>query len=100
MLKRKKLVRIAQTLNELHLQAEEFLENEGFPITDDNKKLFAAFIQHYPQDQDTFDPHLLARMMRKAKANELAFYIMHPDKAPKEDVDGPEAISKTATEVV
>lgn len=100
MLKRNKQIKLAQTLEGLHLQAEQFLEDAGFGVTDNNKKLFAAFIQHYPQDQDTIDPDLVARMMRKAKANELAFYMMHPDKAPKEDKDESETISKTTTEVV
>lgn len=99
MLKRNKTIKLAQTLSGLHLQAEQFLEEAGFDVTDDNKKLFAAFVQHCPPDQDSIDPDLVARMMRKAKANELAFYIMHPDKAPKEDSDGPE-ITETTTEVV
>lgn len=99
MFKRNKPIKLAQTLEGLHIQAEDFLESNGFPVTDANKKLFAAFIQHCPQDQDSVDPGLVARMMRKAKANELAFYIMHPDKAPKDD-DESETISETTTKVV
>lgn len=85
MLKRNKTIKLAQTLEGLTKQAEDFLQSNGFEVTDDNKKLFAAFVQHSPPDQDSVDPLLVARMMRKAKANELAFYMMHPDKAPKKE---------------
>ena len=96
MLRKAKQIKIAQTLEEFSSQAESFLVSQGFEVSEDNKKLFAAFIQHTPQDQDSFDPNLLARMMRKAKANELAFYLMHPDKAPKKEQQDE---SKTTTEV-
>jgi len=100
-LRRTKKVKLAQTLEGLNSQADNFLKSQGFESTETNKKLFAAFIQHMPQDQDSFDPNLVGRMMRKAKANELAFYIMHPDKAPKsEQQDGSETIQKVTAEVV
>ena len=101
MLRKAKQIKIAQTLEGLSAQAESFLTSQGFEVSNDNKKLFAAFIQHTPQDQDSFDPDLLARMMRKAKANELAFYIMHPDKAPKkEQQDESETTTEATAKVV
>jgi hypothetical protein len=101
MLRKAKQIKIAQTLEGFASQAESFLSSQGFEVSEDNKKLFAAFIQHTPQDQDSFDPDLLARMMRKAKANELAFYLMHPDKAPKkEQQDDAETTTEATTKVV
>lgn len=101
LLRKPKLIKIAQTAEEFDQQATSFLSSQGFPVDSDGKKLFAAFIQHLPQDNDSFDPDLLGRMMRKARANELAFYVMHPDKAPKkEQEDGKEGTAKTSEEVV
>lgn len=99
--KKPKRIKIAQTAEGFEEQAEAFLVTQGFPVDQDGKKLFAAFIQHLPQDHDDFDPDLLGRMMRKARANELAFYMMHPDKAPKkEQENGKEGISEASKEVV
>lgn len=99
--KKPKLIKIAQTVEGFEEQAEAFLVMQGFPVDQDGKKLFAAFIQHLPQTEDSFDPDLLGRMMRKARANELAFYMMHPDKAPKkEQENGKEGISEASEEVV
>lgn len=99
--KKPKLIKIAQTAEGFEEQAEAFLVTQGFPVDQDGKKLFAAFIQHLPQDNDSFDPDLLGRMMRKARANELAFYMMHPDRAPKKEQDnGKERISEASEEVV
>jgi len=101
MLKRKpKLIKIAQTAEGFEEQAESFLVSQGFPVDSDGKKLFAAFIQHLPQDNDSFDPDLLGRMMRKARANELAFYMMHPDKAPKKETNGQEETTGSTEKVV
>lgn len=99
--KKPKLIKIAQTAEGFEEQATAFLVTQGFPVDQDGKKLFAAFIQHLPQDNDSFDPDLLGRMMRKARANELAFYMMHPDKAPKkEQSNGKEGISEASEEMV
>lgn len=99
--KKPKLIKIDLTSEGFEKQAEDFLVEQGFPVDQDGKKLFAAFIQHLPQDQDSFDPNLLGKMMRKARANELAFYLMHPDKAPKkEQANGKEGISEASKEVV
>lgn len=99
--KKPKLIKIALTTEGFEEQAEAFLVSQGFPVDQDGKKLFAAFIQHLPQDNDSFDPDLLGKMMRKAKANELAFYMMHPDKAPKkEQENGKEGISEATEKVV
>jgi hypothetical protein len=99
--KKPKLIKLAQTSKGFEEQAEAFLVTQGFPVDGDGKKLFAAFVQHLPQDNDSFDPDLLGRMMRKARANELAFYMMHPDKAPKkEQENGKEGLSETSEEVV
>lgn len=75
-------VKLAQTAEGFEKQAETFLSRNGFPIDGAHKKLFAAFIQHLPEDNDFFNPERLARVMRKAKANELAFYLMHPERRP------------------
>lgn len=96
-----KLIKIAQTAEAFDEQATTFLTTQGFPVDNDGKKLFAAFIQHLPQDNDSFDPDLLGKMMRKARANELAFYMMHPDKAPKKDqANDQEGITEASKEVV
>lgn len=101
LLRKPKLIKIALTAEGFAEQAEAFLVSQGFPVDADGKKLFAAFIQHLPQDNDSFDPELLGRMMRKARANELAFYLMHPEKAPKKEQDnGKEAVSEASKEVV
>lgn len=90
-------VKFAQTQEGFNKQAETFLSKNGFPTSPEYKKLYAAFVQHMPEHQDTFNPTLLARIIRKAKVNELAFYMMHPDKLPKKEENGPES---TPEEVV
>lgn len=101
MFRKAKLIRLEQTQEGFNAQAESFLSEHGFGVSEESKKLFAAFVQHLPQTEDSFDPVLLAKMMRKARANELAFYLMHPERAPKkEQTDGSETTSETSTEVV
>jgi|688.fasta_scaffold77618_7 hypothetical protein len=101
MFRKARLTKLAQTPEAFEAQAEQFLSSQGFEVNADTKKLFAAFVQHLPQNEDSFDADLLGKMMRKAKANELAFYLMHPDKAPKkEQANDAEGISKATEEVV
>lgn len=63
--------------------ADAFLVEHGFEVDAKHRALFGAFIQHSPEDSDSFAPLLLARRIRKQLANELAFYLIYPDKRPK-----------------
>lgn len=95
--KSRKLVPLAQSSEAMEAQASSFLETNGFPNTAEYRKLFGAFVQHLPEHQDSFDPRALASMIRKARANEAAFYMMYPERKPKAEGDGPK---ETASEVV
>jgi len=84
--------KLALSQEEFDGQAEFFLIQYGFPSTDEYRKLFAAFVQVSPDSEDDFDPEYLAKCIRKAKAKEYAFYLMHPERrkkaeAPVEAVD-------------
>lgn len=84
--KKPKRIKFAQDQASFDAQAREFLETNGFPVDGAHEKLFGAFVQHSDEREDSFDPVSLAKAMRKQKANELAFYLMYPEKRPKEEV--------------
>lgn len=83
LLKRSNRIPLAQTQEAFEAQATQFLIGQGFPDTIEYRKMFGAFIQHSKETEDTFDPDLLARCIRKAKAAEFAFYLMHPERKEK-----------------
>lgn len=76
-------VSVGTSQEEFDAQAVTFLETNGFPLTEEYKGLFAMFIQHSADDDDTFDPDRIARCIRKAKAKEYAYYLIHPEKRAK-----------------
>ena len=79
----KKLVKLAQTQEEFDAQASKYLLKEGFEDTQEYHQLYGAFLQHMDATTDSFDPKAMARMIRKQRANQFAFYLMYPDKRPK-----------------
>jgi len=95
MLRRK--VKFAQDVAGLTKQADTFLKNNGFPATPEYRKLFGAFIQHLPETQDWFDPSRVAAMMRKARANEAAFWVMNPERWEAEKKKAKEASDAETT---
>lgn len=82
MLQRK--VKLPQSQAEFDLLIEAFLVSNGFPNNRAYQNAVASMIQHLPNDQDYFYPKTMAAQMRRAKAGELAFYLIYPDKRPKE----------------
>ena len=98
-------VRFAQNVAELTLQAGKFLSSNGFPNTVEYRKLFGAFIQHLPGHQDWFNPARVAAMLRKARANEAAFWMMNPDRWEAEqkklkELDDTKTARSTSSQVV
>lgn len=89
-------LKLPQTQEAFDSLAENFLIAHGFDNTLEYKKLFAAFVQHAPEGEDSFCPKLMAKKIRKQKANEFAFYVMYPEKRPKKEADGPEVKSATS----
>lgn len=75
-------VKLPQTQEAFDKLTDDVLLSQGFDLTPEYRKLFAAFIQHAPEHDDTFDPKIIAKKIRKQKANELAFYVMYPEKRP------------------
>jgi hypothetical protein len=82
MLSRK--VKLAQSQSEFDAQISAFLVENGFPDAPAYQRAAASMIQMLPDQQDFFYPKKLAAQMRRAKANELAFYLIYPDKRPKD----------------
>ena len=72
---RKKL-KLKQTYKEFVEQADEFLATNNFPVDDNARRMYATFIQHYGQSDDTVDPKTLAAMIRKSIANAHAFDLI------------------------
>ena len=83
LLKRK--IKLAQTDEAFQAQAEKFLIDNGFEVNDNFKALFGSFVQMLSQHEDEFDPEFVAKSIRKAIANEFAFYLIHPNKRPVKD---------------
>lgn len=100
MFRKTKTVKLAQTLQTFKAQADSFLKSEGFPLEDDYRKLYGSFIQMLPPHQDEFEPKKVAAMMRKAIANELAFWTMHPEKLIQKEADDAKRLEKATSEVV
>lgn len=75
-----KRVTFATSQEEFDQQATDFLLSYGFEDTAEYRKLFGALVQHSGEDDNTFDPNLMARRIRKQKANEYAFYVIYPEK--------------------
>jgi len=76
----RKKTKLATNYDDLLAQREVFLEKEGLEPNEVNRHLFAVMIQHLPEDQDWIDFTLLGRRVRKALANEAAYYLLHPAK--------------------
>lgn len=87
---------LAQTQSEFEQQAVDFLQDNGIDVAPGTLALFAAAIQHGDQAEDTFEPKKVAKAIRKAIATRLAFYLIHPEKKPKEE---PVAAGDTANEL-
>lgn len=81
----KKRVKLAQSMGDFEAQAVDFLQDNGFPITPEFLKLYGTLIQHSSENDDTFSPSELAKKIRKLRANEFAFYLVHPERKPKDD---------------
>lgn len=77
-----KKVILAQTQEDFDKQAEEFLASNGFPLDNNYKAMFGQYIQMSPPNEDTYSPKSLAKHIRKAVANELAYYLIKPEKRP------------------
>lgn len=93
--------KLATSYEELKAQAEVFLVNNGFPLDDLHIRLFAQHVQAIPQEYDFFEPKRVAMSMRKAKANEAAFYVLYPERLPKEPNETEQQeIQRTEDEVV
>lgn len=81
---RAKTITLAQTQEAFDAQVDAFLVSEGFELTQENRAMFAAAIQHSDSNEDSFDPKAIGKMMRKAVATRLAFYVIHPKHRPTE----------------
>ena len=94
----KRRVKLAQTQEELDVQIDGFLESNQFPLTQEYRHLAGVFIQHLGDTEDSFDPVDLAKRIRAARAKQLAFYVIHPEKRP--NVDGSKKVSSATEKVV
>ena len=94
-LKSKKVL-LAQTQLALEQQAVDFLLDNNIEVTPDTLALFGAAIQQGDQAEDSFNPEQVAKAIRKARASRFAFYLIHPDRKPK---DEPVATGEHANEI-
>jgi hypothetical protein len=62
---------------------DSFLEKNGFAVNDEMRALFGSYVQHSDERDDTFSPSALAKCIRKALANQCAFYLIHPSRRAK-----------------
>ena len=98
-------VKFEQTVDKMQKQMDSFLKSNGFPVTAEYRKLFAAFVQHLPEHQDWYNPSRIAAMMRKARANEAAFWVMNPERWAAEqkklkEADDAKAAASASSKVV
>jgi hypothetical protein len=95
-----KTITLAQTQEAFDAQVDEFLVSEGFEVNQENRAMFAAAIQHSDSNEDSFNPKAIGKMMRKAVATRLAFYVIHPSKRPQPVAPSePEATSESHSKV-
>lgn len=73
---------------------DAFLAKNGFEVNDEMRALFGSYVQHSDERDDTFSPKALAKCIRKALANQCAFYLIHPSRRAK----APEAEPKDEQE--
>lgn len=85
----RKLVKFSQTQDGIESQIIDFLDANGFPVNEAHKQAVASILQTYPANLDTFEPALLARQLRKMKANELLFYVIKPERKPQPEESTP-----------
>lgn len=93
-----KRIKLAQSMPEFEEQALNFLQDNGFPVDPDHLAMYGAFVSHSDQMEDSIDPVELAKAIRKSRANQLAFYLIHPDKKPKEETKAAVAANEHADE--
>ena len=74
---------LPQTQADMDQLAVDFLQEQGFPVTNDMMALFGSFLAHSDPEEDTFDPKQVAKRMRKQIASSLTFYLVHPERRPK-----------------
>lgn len=79
----KKRTPLPQTQSEMDQLAVDYLIDNGFEVTPDMLAMFGSFVSHSDQTDDTFDPILLKKMIRKQIANGLAFYLVKPERRPE-----------------
>lgn len=95
-----KLVKLPQTQVEFDALSISFLEEHGFPLSEEYQAFFGAHIQSLPGDDDEFDGVALAKRMRRSRVNELAYYLIHPEKRPKpEETQQDEAVQEAHSRV-
>lgn len=78
-------VKLAETQEAFEAQAEWFLSKHGLPTDQETKGMYASFVQCSDQNSNYIDSKLVASQVRKQLANKFAFYMMHPDKKPKNE---------------
>jgi hypothetical protein len=77
--------KLPQTQEAMDKEADKFLLSNGFPSDFEYTRMFGMCVQGLPEKQDWYDPKLFARQIRKAVANELAFYLIKPERRSKKD---------------
>jgi hypothetical protein len=102
MLFKPKRLPLPQTQSDMDQLAVDFLQDNGFEVTPDMLAMFGSFISHSDQMEDTYNPILLRKMIRKQIANGLAFYLVKPERRPEakkvEEAAAPVTTSELADE--
>lgn len=95
-------VPLATTVEDIQAQADAFLSANGFPINQKYRQIFGQYVQMLPAEQAHYFPKDAATMIRKAEANEAAYFglIKPPAAQPApEPTDDKASTKSTSSEV-
>lgn len=92
-------IMLAQTIEAFNAQSEKFLELAGFPVDARHKFYLGQLIQQLPEHQDYYDTEIMAASIRRAIANEFAYYLIRPERQPGPQ-NGQEAAASADQEMV
>lgn len=104
--RKKKTTRLATDVESMQAQADDFLVSQGFPVNKKYRQVFGTFVQHLPNNEDEFCPEDIAKAIRRAEANEAAYYgLINPPpvsvvEAPTDTVISEQSTTENATDKV
>lgn len=97
----KRTVKLPFTQEKVDALVEVLLLNGGIPVDSSSTGYAGQFIQSFaPRAQDWFYVEDFLSFVRRALANECAYFLIHPDNRPKDETDNDTGTVSEATEEV